>query len=94
MKVEKRGNRIFLDHLRNQIGQTAAGPYVVRALPGAPVSAPLHWEEVDAEGLTPRQFTIRNMAARLAAEGDLWEPVLTDRQRLEAPFAALEALLG
>jgi len=94
MKVEKRGNRIFLDHLRNQIGQTAAGPYVVRALPGAPVSAPLHWEEVDAERLTPRQFTIRNMAARIEVEGDLWKPVLDDRQRLEAPFAALEALLG
>ena len=47
-----------------------------------------------SERLTPRQFTIRNFAARLAAVGDLWEPVLSDRQRLEAPFAALEALLG
>jgi bifunctional non-homologous end joining protein LigD len=90
MKVEKRGQRIFLDHLRNQVGQTAAGPYVVRALPGAPVSAPLRWDEVDAERLTPRQFTIRNFAERLAAVGDLWGPVLEDRQRLEGAFAALE----
>jgi bifunctional non-homologous end joining protein LigD len=94
LKVEKRGERIFLDHLRNQLGQTAAGPYVVRALPGAPVSAPLRWEEVEPEGLTARRFTIRNLAERLAAVGDLWAPVLTDRQRLEAPFAALEGLVG
>jgi len=93
MKVEKRGNRIFLDHLRNQVGQTAAGPYVVRALPGAPVSAPLRWEEVDADRLTPRQFTIRNFAARLAEVGDLWRPVLEDRQRLEGAFAVLEGLI-
>jgi bifunctional non-homologous end joining protein LigD len=94
MKVDKRGDRIFLDSLRNQVGQTAAGPYVVRALPGAPVSAPLRWEEVDAERLTPRQWTIRNFAARLAAEGDLWAPVLTDRQRLEEPIGALERLIA
>jgi bifunctional non-homologous end joining protein LigD len=94
MKVDKRGGRIFLDHLRNQLGQTAAGPYVVRALPGAPVSAPLRWEEVDRDRLSPRQFTIRNFAARFRDVGDLWEPVLTDKQQLEDAFGALEGLLA
>ena len=62
-------------------------------MPGAPVSAPLSWDEVDGE-LSPRQFTIRNMEARLAAVGDLWAPVLTDRQRLEAALVALERRIG
>lgn len=93
MKVEERGGKIFLDHLRNRMGQTAAGPYVVRALPGAPVSAPLAWGEV-GDSLGPRQFTIRNLPERLAAVGDLWHPVLTDLQRLEEPLAKLETHLG
>lgn len=93
LKVEGRGGRIFLDHLRNRMGQTAAGPYVVRALPGAPVSAPISWDEVD-ERLTPRQFTIRNLPERVARLGDLWRPVLEDRQRLEEPLAALGTLIS
>jgi DNA primase len=48
---------------------------------------------VDRERLSPRQFTIRNFAARLAEVGDLWEPVLTDKQRLEDAFGALEGIL-
>ncbi len=93
LKVDERKGRVFVDYLRNQMGQTAAGPYVVRALPGAPVSAPLSWDEVNAE-LAPRRFTIRNMAARLEAVGDLWAPVRTDQQHLEAPLAALAGMLG
>jgi len=93
LKVEQRGGRIYLDHLRNRMGQTAAGPYVVRALPTAPVSAPLTWEEVN-ERLGPRQFTIRNLPPRVAEHGDLWRPVLDDRQRLDEPLAALEEILA
>ncbi len=93
MKVSERGDRVFIDYLRNQRGQTAAGPYVVRALPGAPVSAPLIWDEV-TDSLSPRQFTVRNFGERLAAAGDLWAPLRTDRQRLEAPLAALERLVA
>ncbi len=93
LKVEERGGRIFLDHLRNRMGQTAAGPYVVRALPGAPVSAPLDWEEV-GDPLTPRQFTIRNLPERLERLGDLWLPVREDRQRLEEPLTALAEILS
>ncbi len=93
MKVSDRGGKVFIDYLRNQRGQTAAGPYVVRALPGAPVSAPLAWDEVNNE-LSPRPFTIRNMEARLAAVGDRWAPVLTDQQHLEGPLSALERLIG
>jgi bifunctional non-homologous end joining protein LigD len=93
LKVDERRGRVFVDYLRNQMGQTAAGPYVVRAIPGAPVSAPLTWDEVNAE-LTPRQFTIRNMADRLASAGDLWAPVQSDRQELAAPLAALAEILN
>jgi bifunctional non-homologous end joining protein LigD len=93
LKVEERGGRIFLDSLRNRMGQTAAGPYVVRALPTAPVSAPLSWDEVDERRLSARQFTIRNLPARLAEHGDLWRPVLDDRQRLDEALEALAEIL-
>jgi bifunctional non-homologous end joining protein LigD len=72
---EKRKHRIYLDFLQNREGQTLAAPYSVRPTPDASVSTPLHWDEV-VSGLKPSDFTIRNIGARLAREGDLWKPVM------------------
>jgi bifunctional non-homologous end joining protein LigD len=44
----------------------------VRAQPGAPVSAPCTWRELERKEVGPRSFSLRNMPARLAAVGDLW----------------------
>jgi bifunctional non-homologous end joining protein LigD len=71
----KRQHKIYLDFLQNRESQTLAAPYSVRPILDASVSAPLHWDEVKP-GLTPSQFTIKNMAARLQSVGDLWQPVL------------------
>jgi bifunctional non-homologous end joining protein LigD len=73
--LKKRRHRIYVDYLQNRRGQTLAAPYSVRPKPGATVSMPLLWEEVDKR-LSPSQFTIKNALSRLAKMGDLWKPVL------------------
>lgn len=74
-RKEKREGRILVDVARNTYGQTVVAPYAVRALAGAPVSAPVTWEEVADPGLTPHAFTLRTMAARLEAIGDPWAEI-------------------
>jgi bifunctional non-homologous end joining protein LigD len=67
-----RGTRILIDTARNGYSATFAAAYAVRARPGAPVSAPCTWEEVERGIAGPRTFTLRNMPARVAKVGDLW----------------------
>ena len=68
-----RGGRIFVDIGRNRPGATVAAAYTLRARPGAPVSAPCTWEEIERRAVGPRTFTLRTMAERLDAVGDLWK---------------------
>jgi bifunctional non-homologous end joining protein LigD len=68
----ERGGRIYVDVGRNGPGATIAAAYAVRARPGAPVSAPCTWAEVEGGGVGPRTFTLRTMAARVSAVGDVW----------------------
>ena len=72
VRKNKRGDRIFLDTARNGYAQTAAPPYAVRPREGAPVCAPLHWEELENPKLKPDQFNIRNVFDRLKKSGDPW----------------------
>jgi len=67
-----RGGRILVDTGRNEFGATYAATYAVRPKPHAPVSAPCTWEEVEAGEAEPQTFTLRAMAKRLDAVGDLW----------------------
>jgi bifunctional non-homologous end joining protein LigD len=67
-----RGRRILVDTGRNNYSATWAAPYAVRAKPGAPVSAPCTWQEIERGEVGPRTFTLRTMPARLDAVGDLW----------------------
>ncbi|MDO9535026.1 MAG: non-homologous end-joining DNA ligase [Bacillota bacterium] len=80
--VSIRGEKIYLDYLQNGRGKTLAAPYSLRPLPGAPVSAPLEWSEVAASSFLPSSFNIKNIFSRLYEKGDLFAPVLTDRQRI------------
>ena len=70
-----RGGRILVDTGRNGYSATFAATYTVRARPGAPVSAPCTWEEVE-RGAGPQAFTLRSMPARIAKVGDLWRDLL------------------
>jgi bifunctional non-homologous end joining protein LigD len=74
-KVSDRGGKMYLDFLQNRPQATVAGPYSLRPKPGAPVSMPLHWEEVK-KGLSIRDFNIQNAMTRLKREGDLFKGVL------------------
>ncbi|MGN8070408.1 DNA ligase D [Mucilaginibacter sp. 22184] len=68
----KRKNKIYIDFLQNRRGQTVACPYSVRPKPGATVSAPLHWHEVNDE-LKLSNYTIYNMADRVKKIQDPWK---------------------
>lgn len=71
-RKHKRGDRVFLDILRNAYGQTAVAPYAVRSLETAPVATPLDWSEVGRSDLGPRSYTIGNVLRRLAQKRDPW----------------------
>jgi bifunctional non-homologous end joining protein LigD len=70
-KADRRG-RIYVDTGRNGYSATFAAAYAVRPKPGAPVSAPCSWEEIERGDIGPRTFTLRTMAARAESVGDLW----------------------
>lgn len=72
MRKARRGDRVFVDLMRNAYGQTAVAPYAVRAREGAPIATPLRWDEALASALTPRRYTISNIFRRLARMDDPW----------------------
>lgn len=78
---EERGERVFVDFNQANRDRTMAGAYSPRALPGAPVSAPVHWDELDE--LDPARFTIRTIPARLADVGDPWAPMFEAPGRID-----------
>lgn len=81
----KRGGKILIDYLRNQRGATAVAAYSSRARPGAAVSAPLTWEELNP-GIGPAYFTVENMPKRLASlRRDPWEGFRKAAVPLELP---------
>jgi bifunctional non-homologous end joining protein LigD len=76
-----RRGRLYFDCMQNAYGKTVVAPYSLRGTPGAPVSTPLRWSEVQP-GLDPRQLNLRTMPQRLHEVGDLFAPVLTQGVRL------------
>ena len=70
---EERGERVFVDYNQNARDRTIASPYSVRPKPGAPVSAPLDWDELDE--VEPEDFTVATMPARFAERGDRFEAI-------------------
>jgi DNA ligase D-like protein (predicted polymerase) len=83
---EERGQRVFVDFNQNAPHKTVFGAWSVRARPGAQVSTPLHWDEIDE--IHPDQFTISSLPARLDAIGDPWLAMNADPQTL-TPFLAM-----
>ena len=77
-----RGNQVTIDHAQNSIGRNTAAAYTLRARPGAPVSAPLSWQEVEAGKVRPEEFNLHTIFARLDQVGDLFEPVVGKGQLL------------
>ena len=92
-KVDRAG-RILVDTGRNGYSATYAATYTVRAKPGAPVSAPCTWEELESGTVGPRTFTLKNMPARVKDVGDLWSSMRKRRRSLERPLAKLKLASG
>jgi bifunctional non-homologous end joining protein LigD len=67
--------------------------YALRPKPGAPVSAPCSWAEVETGAVGPQTFTLRTISARLAAVGDLWRTLPDTPHSLGEAAAALERSL-
>lgn len=86
--IAKRGKKIYLDYLQNRPGQTLASVYSIRPVAGATVSAPIEWKELTTS-LHPSDFNIKNMEKRLQKKGDLFKPVLTEKNNLKNAFALL-----
>ena len=87
-----RNGRIYVDTGRNGYSATFAAAYTVRARKGAPVSAPCTWEEVEGGEVAPDTFTLRNMADRVAAVGDIWANLRRHGHSLTRPIERLETL--
>jgi bifunctional non-homologous end joining protein LigD len=92
--VTRRGDKVYLDYLQNRHGQTIVSPFSVRPLPGATVSMPLTWDEVN-ESLDPKTFTIRNAMERMEELGaDPVLPVLADKPDLAVVLQRVAAQLS
>ena len=85
---EERGSRVFVDYNQNAPHKTVFGAWSVRARPGAQVSTPIGWAELD--DIHPDQFTIASLAARLETVGDPWLGMNDDPQSLEPLLAMSE----
>ena len=87
-----RGTRILVDTGRNGYSATFAAAYAVRARPGAPVSAPCTWDELESGKVTPRSFTLRTMGKRIEAVGDLWADMTKKKRSLKRAVEKLRRL--
>lgn len=76
------GKYVTVDYIQNSIGHNTAAPYTVRAHPGAPVSMPVTWDEVEDGRIRPADFTLLTAPARVAQLGDLFTPVLAEQWHL------------
>jgi bifunctional non-homologous end joining protein LigD len=84
----KRTGKIFIDYNMNVRGKTLNVAYSPRGVPGAPVSMPLSWEELEAA--EPGDFTIANVMDRLDRTGDRWHDVFSKKQSLARAFGSIE----
>ncbi len=79
--LKKKRSGVLVDHRQNGHGKTIASVYSVRPKPGAPVSTPLHWEELGSK-IRPRDFSMKVALERVERFGDLFEPVIKGGQAL------------
>jgi bifunctional non-homologous end joining protein LigD len=81
---EQRRGLIRLDYTQNAVNKTLVAPYSVRPGPGAPVSAPITWDELDDDELRADRWTIATIRERVRAVGDLFAAAQTVEQELPA----------
>src|SRR5205809_2246968 len=97
IKKEHRKGRVLLDIYRNRQSQTIVAAYSVRGLPGAPVSTPLQWDELNSLE-SPKAFDLHNVPQRVMQNGDPWEaiaayatPIHSERKETKSSKKTLQA---
>jgi bifunctional non-homologous end joining protein LigD len=85
-----RGDRIFVDVLRNGYAQHAVAVYSVRARATAPVATPVQWDELSDRRLSPQRWTVKTIGDRLDSEGDPWKGIGSHSRALGAAMRALD----
>jgi bifunctional non-homologous end joining protein LigD len=93
-KAKRKKSQIYVDHMQNAYGKSVVAPYSVRPKPGATVSAPVTWEEVKKRKIRTSDFNIANMLDRIGKKGELFNPVLKKKQRLEEAFEKAKVKKG
>jgi bifunctional non-homologous end joining protein LigD len=89
LPLELRKGKVFIDPLQNSPTKTIVAPYSLRPLPGAPVSTPVSWEELES-GLDPKEFNLRTIRERLKLKGDLFGWTLAEKQKVNKVFVELK----
>lgn len=90
-KKDRKG-RLFVDVMRNAIGATLVAPYSLRGRPGAPVSAPVAWSEVDDPALSADGIRLRDLRTRLDRRGDPWHDLHSRQGSVAGALRALDRL--
>lgn len=91
-RKENRGDRIYVDWIRNSLSATAVAPFTVRARRGAPVAMPLDWSEVEDRKLRPDRYTMRNAVKEVAKGHDPWKGWRRRARSLKEPIKRLASL--
>jgi bifunctional non-homologous end joining protein LigD len=86
-RKDKREGKVFIDYIRNSLGQTSIAPYSLRPTSNASIATPLHWDELTSS-LTPDKFHLKNIFKRLAQRVDPWHDL--NRHRIAIPKKDLE----
>ncbi len=91
---DRRDGKTYIDYLQLAHGQTIAAPFAVRPITGAPVSAPLKWNELK-DDLNPGQWNIKTMPPRMAKlKADPFIGAIEDQQRIEEALPKIETALA
>ena len=81
-EVRGRGGLARLDYTQNAVNKTLVAPFSTRAAPGAPVSVPITWDELDEPDLAPDRWTMDTIGERVRTAGDPMAPLIGAQQRL------------
>lgn len=90
-KKDRKG-RLFLDTLRNALGATLIAPWSLRGRPGAPISMPIGWEEVEDPALAANGFKLRDVKQRIDRRGNPWDKLRSHVASIDDADAALDSL--
>jgi bifunctional non-homologous end joining protein LigD len=88
----RHSRKIYIDYVRNSIGQTLAAPYSLRAFPAATVSTPLAWRDLSTS-LRPSRYRLRTIFRRLNREGDIWRSAFRHSVNLKRLASRLRSLV-